>query len=89
MASHGRVPRCRCFASLAIAAYTSRMAAGAGTGPGRANGALMSAFMDGESLAMMVCLFFEGFVRLLVAEGGVSHVLDAFAAMSLRLGLCS
>lgn len=35
--------------------YTSPILAGAGHGPGRANGALTSALRDGDSLAMLAC----------------------------------
>lgn len=53
MASHGFVPTRCCSASRAIRAYTSAMPRGAGTGPGRAKGALMSALSDGESFDML------------------------------------
>lgn len=57
--SHAGVPTSFEAAALDTSSYTLRIVRGAGTAPGRAKGALMSAFSEGESLDMVVGKFVE------------------------------
>lgn len=55
--SHAGTPTFFASASLAMLSYTDLMFFGALTAPGRANGALMRLFRDGESFDMMpICV---------------------------------
>jgi hypothetical protein len=66
--SHESRPTFLLFASCRNRSYTDRIRGDAGSVLGRANGALMSAFSEGESFDMLIDLFFRSNLLCLLRD---------------------